>query len=182
MKKILAIALLISTTVFGQPYTDTNGIVFIPYATTNYSKPIWWSDGTNYDWVIAWQGWQAANTNFTAISRWITDHKTLLTNNNAARAGLYGGLDMKDMIQFYSADDYVTGSPNFQWTQEKLMGFEGGEIGFTLYPNGDFSSIGTISCNGSGITNLTPSSFATTNAPAAGNALRWNGTNLYWAP
>ena len=32
-------------------------------------------------------------------------------------------------------------------------------------------------------TNLvSTNSFATTNAPSAGDALRWDGTNLYWSP
>lgn len=38
----------------------------------------------------------------------------------------------------------------------------------------------TFTGDASGLTNLTPLAFPTTNSPSPGNALRWNGTNFYW--
>jgi len=53
---------------------------------------------------------------------------------------------------------------------------------FSAFAGNGFRFLGgSIQGNGGGITNMNARYITATNAPGAGNALRYNGTNFYWA-
>jgi hypothetical protein len=55
-----------------------------------------------------------------------------------------------------------------------------GDVNGNGYRLGSLSIGGTYSGSGAGVSNLNAIYITATNAPGAGNALRFNGTSFYW--